>query len=390
MKAESTTQYRDDYLRSHLSPIEDVLEDARNGRMFILIDAEDRENEGDLVIPAQMATPEVVNFMAKYGRGLICLTLSAERTRELQIPFMSQNNESRNRTAFTVSIEAREGITTGISAHDRARTIAVAIDPTKGKDDIVSPGHVFPLVAKDGGVLVRTGHTEAAVDIARLAGLFPAGVICEVMNDDGTMARAPDLIKVAEQHNLKIATIADLIAYRIKHDKLVRVAYEGAFNTVYGSDFRVVVYEDLVQNVEHFAIVKGDIKPDEDTLVRVHAADVAKDLLGQVGPRNTFLADTIKLIDKEGKGVIVIIRDVGSKSSFTTAPVDKPPPTESNPMSYDEHEIRNYGVGAQILRDLGVSVMTLISNTKNNKLIGVDGWSLKIKGTRPIPLPDTE
>ena len=226
--------------KEYLSPIEEVIEDARNGKMFILVDAEDRENEGDLVIPAQMCTPEAVNFMAKYGRGLVCLTLTGDRAKQLNLQFMSLNNQSRNQTAFTVSIEAREGISTGISAHDRAHTVSVAIDPTKGANDIVSPGHVFPLVARDGGVLVRAGHTEAAVDIARLAGLYPAGVICEIMNDDGTMARLPDLVQFAQLHGLKIATIADLIAYRRRYDNFIHRAIETELESEYGGEFKMM------------------------------------------------------------------------------------------------------------------------------------------------------
>jgi 3,4-dihydroxy 2-butanone 4-phosphate synthase/GTP cyclohydrolase II len=243
--------------KEYLSSIEEVIEDARNGKMFILVDAEDRENEGDLVIPAQMCTPEAVNFMAKYGRGLVCLTLTGDRAKQLNLQFMSSNNQSRNQTAFTVSIEAREGISTGISAHDRAHTVSVAIDPTKGQNDIVSPGHVFPLVAKDGGVLVRAGHTEAAVDIARLAGLYPAGVICEIMNDDGTMARLPDLVQFAQLHGLKIATIADLIAYRRRYDHFIHRAIETELESKYGGEFKMMVYLNTVEYAEHIALVKG-------------------------------------------------------------------------------------------------------------------------------------
>ena len=269
--------------KEYLSSIEEVIEDARNGKMFILVDAEDRENEGDLVIPAQMCTPEAVNFMAKYGRGLVCLTLTGDRARQLNLQFMSSNNQSRNQTAFTVSIEAREGISTGISAHDRAHTVSVAIDPTKGQNDIVSPGHVFPLVAKDGGVLVRAGHTEAAVDIARLAGLYPAGVICEIMNDDGTMARLPDLVQFAQLHGLKIATIADLIAYRRRYDHFIHRAIETELESNYGGEFKMMVYLNTVEYAEHIALVKGDISTPEPVLVRMHATNVFDDILGASG-----------------------------------------------------------------------------------------------------------
>lgn len=370
-------------LRAFLSPIEDVLEDARNGRMFILMDAEDRENEGDLVIPAQMATPDAVNFMAKFGRGLICLSLSAKRCEELQLPLMSHTNESRHRTAFTVSIEAREGITTGISAHDRAHTIAVAIDPTKDKADIVSPGHVFPLVAKDGGVLVRTGHTEAAVDIARLAGLYPAGVICEIMNDDGTMARAPDLIKFAQHHGLKMATIEDLIAYRLSNDNLVVQRHAMPLATDIGSDFQLMIFEDTVSGVEHFAVTKGAFSPDDTVLVRMHAANVLKDALGFDGRRQDSIAQCMRLIQQHGKGAIVVLRDVSAKTGLasvqeTGKELDKSPDIAAG-------ELRDYGIGAQILRALGIRNMKLLSNTPNRKIVGLEGWGLKVNGYVKIP-----
>ena len=242
-----------------VSPIDEIIEEARNGRMFILVDDEDRENEGDLVIPAQMAGPEAINFMAKFGRGLICLAMTRERIEQLGLPMMARKNESRHETAFTVSIEAREGVTTGISASDRAHTVAVAIDPSKGPEDIATPGHVFPLMARDGGVLVRIGHTEAAVDIARLAGLYPAGVICEIMNDDGTMARRDDLIAFAQRHGLKIATIADLIAYRRRHDKIVERVLEQTFMSRHGGNFKLAIYRNVVSGAEHVALWKGNI-----------------------------------------------------------------------------------------------------------------------------------
>src|SRR5271170_4060801 len=265
--------------RDHLSSIEDLIEEARNGRMFILVDAEDRENEGDLVIPAQMCTPQAVNFMAKYGRGLICLALTSERASALQIPMMTQFNGTPNQTAFTVSIEAKEGISTGISAHDRAHTISVAIDPTKGPADIVMPGHVFPLVARHGGTLVRAGHTEAAVDIARLAGLNPAGVICEIMNDDGTMARLPDLVQFSQLHGLKIGTISDLIAYRRRYDHFVKRTIEAPFESHNGGSWKMFVYVNSLEYAEHIALVKGDITTPEPVLVRMHAVNVFSDIL---------------------------------------------------------------------------------------------------------------
>jgi 3,4-dihydroxy 2-butanone 4-phosphate synthase/GTP cyclohydrolase II len=364
--------------KEYLSPIEEVIEDARNGKMFILVDAEDRENEGDLVIPAQMCTPEAVNFMAKYGRGLICLSLTNDRAKQLNLQFMSSNNQSRNQTAFTVSIEAREGISTGISAHDRAHTVSVAIDPTKGQNDIVSPGHVFPLVAKDGGVLVRAGHTEAAVDIARLAGLYPAGVICEIMNDDGTMARLPDLVQFAQLHGLKIATIADLISYRRRYDHFIHRAIETELESKFGGDFKMMVYLNTVEYAEHIALVKGDISTPEPVLVRMHAMNVFDDILGASGGRSDLLKDAMDIISEEGRGVVVLIRD-------TTATVvsDLLLRKGENIEQRMPRRLREYGVGAQILLDLGVHDMILLSDT-DRSIVGLDGYGLKIVGQRPI------
>lgn len=364
--------------KEYLSPIEEVIEDARNGKMFILVDAEDRENEGDLVIPAQMCTPEAVNFMAKYGRGLICLSLTNDRAKQLNLQFMSSNNQSRNQTAFTVSIEAREGISTGISAHDRAHTVSVAIDPTKGQNDIVSPGHVFPLVAKDGGVLVRAGHTEAAVDIARLAGLYPSGVICEIMNDDGTMARLPDLVQFAQLHGLKIATIADLISYRRRYDHFIHRAIETELESKFGGEFKMMVYLNTVEYAEHIALVKGDISTPEPVLVRMHAMNVFDDILGGSGGRSDLLKDAMEIISEEGRGVIVLIRD-------TTATVvsDLLLRKGENIEQRMPRRLREYGVGAQILLDLGVHDMILLSDT-DRSIVGLDGYGLKIVGQRAI------
>ena len=364
--------------KEYLSPIEDVIEDARNGKMFILVDAEDRENEGDLVIPAQMCTPEAVNFMAKYGRGLICLTLTSDRAKQLNLQLMSSTNQSRHQTAFTVSIEAREGISTGISAHDRAHTVSVAIDPTKGATDIVSPGHVFPLVARDGGVLVRAGHTESAVDIARLAGLYPAGVICEIMNDDGTMARLPDLVQFAQLHGLKIATIADLIAYRRRYDNFIHRAIETEVETKAGGEFKLMVYLNTVEYAEHIALVKGDISTPEPVLVRMHAINVFDDILGATGPRSDLLDQSMRIINEEGRGIIVLIRD-------TTATVVSDMLLRKGEGG--EHgmprRLREYGVGAQILLDLGVHDMVLLSDT-DRSIVGIDGYGLRIVEQRPI------
>ena len=293
-----------------ISPIEDIIADARNGRPYILVDAEDRENEGDVIIPAQFATPDQINFMAKHARGLICLSITGERARQLRLPPMSSDNQSGHGTAFTVSIEAREGVTTGISAHDRAHTIAVAVDPTKGCDDIVTPGHVFPLVARDGGVLVRAGHTEAAVDISRMAGLNPAGVICEIMKDDGSMARLPDLVAFAQLHGLKIGTIADLIAHRRRTERQVERVLETPFDSAYGGKFRMVIYRNSLDQTEHAVLTKGRIDPDKPTLVRMHRVDLATDMLGAVEARRDYVPKALKaMADYDGAAVAVFIRD---------------------------------------------------------------------------------
>ena len=364
-----------------ISPIEEIIEDARNGRMFILVDDEDRENEGDLVIPAQMATPEAINFMAKYGRGLICLALTRQRGEQLALPLMPQQNSSRLQTAFTVSIEAREGVTTGISAPDRARTIAVAIDASKGPQDIVTPGHVFPLLARDGGVLVRTGHTEASVDIARLAGLNPSGVICEIMADDGTMARRPELIAFAQRHGVKIATIADLIAYRRRHDRIVERTLETPFHSRFGGDFKMHVYINKVSYAEHIALVKGDVTTPDPVLVRMHALNVLDDVLGNgKGSRGGLLQGAIEAIGREGRGVIVLIREPTptSLSDRVRGLLEK--------KAVGGPELRDYGVGAQILLDLGVRDMILLSNTQHT-IVGLDGYGLAVVGQRPIDKP---
>jgi len=364
-----------------VSPIEDVIDDARNGRMFILVDDEGRENEGDIVIPAQMATPAAINFMAKHGRGLVCLALTRQRVEQLGLPLMPQQNSSRLQTAFTVSIEAREGVTTGISAPDRARTIAVAIDASKGAQDIVTPGHIFPLMARDGGVLVRTGHTEAAVDLARLAGLNPSGVICEIMNDDGTMARRPELIAFAQRHGLKIATIADLIAYRRRNDRIVERKLETPFHSRFGGDFRMHIYANKVSNVEHIALIKGDISTPEPVLVRMHALNVLEDVLGHdKGNRGALLQGAMEAIGREGRGVVVLIREPVSNSWSDRVPV------LMDAKTIGGAELRNYGVGAQILLDLGVRDMILLSNTTRT-IVGLEGYGLAVVGQRPIARP---
>ncbi len=361
------------------SPIEDIIEDARNGRMFILVDDEDRENEGDFVIPGQMATPEAINFMAKFGRGLICLAMDGSRIEQLGLPLMARRNEGRFHTAFTVSIEAKEGVTTGISAPDRARTISVAIDPTKDGSDIVTPGHVFPLISQDGGVLARTGHTEASVDISRLAGLNPSGVICEIMNDDGTMARRDDLIAVAQQHGLKIGTIADLIAYRLQNDRLVKRIATRPFSSQFGGDFDMHTYRSESDGSEHLALVKGDVN-DGAMPVRVHALSVLDDVLGDAesGTAGLLQAALLKVDDME-RGIIVVIRE----------PLGMPPTSDElegvseNNSEPEETAIRNYGVGAQILLDLGVRDMILLRHS-NRPVPGLEGYGLKITGTEKL------
>ena len=363
-------------LSEFLSPIEEVVEDARNGRMFILVDAEERENEGDLVIPAQMATPDVINFMAKHGRGLVCLALTPVRAQQLRLELMSRSNRSRHSTAFTVSIEAREGVSTGISAHDRAHTISVAIDPTKDYRDVVTPGHVFPLLAKEGGVLIRAGHTEAAVDLARLAGLNPAGVICEIMNDDGTMARLPDLVGFAQAHGLKIATIADLIAYRLRYDHLVNKVAEKTVDSPFGGEFRAKVYATTVDPAEHIALVKGDVASGEPVLVRVHAMNTLDDLFASGGDRESPIHKAMEIIGREERGVIVLIRE--SRPNAISVRLKQ---AEGGP---GQQRLMEYGIGAQILLDLGVREMVLLSNSPARKIVGLEGYGLKVIGQRSL------
>lgn len=367
-----------------LSTIPEILEEMRNGRMVVLVDAEDRENEGDLIVPAQMATPDAVNFMAKHGRGLVCLALTQGRAHELSLDFMVRTNASRNRTAFTQSIEAREGITTGISAHDRARTIATAIDPTKGAGDIVSPGHVFPLIARDGGVLIRAGHTEASVDLARMAGLLPAAVICEIMNDDGTMARMPDLVPFAERHGLKIGTIEDLIAYRLENDRLVKQVAQTAIESAFGGAFDLRVYTTTVDPAEHLALVKGDLEKPGPVLVRVHAVNVPGDLLGIGDDQATgsAVARAMRAIDREGRGVLVLIRDPQprSVSDWIARRRDAEMPDKAS-RGRRQVEI---GVGSQILRDLGITDMVLLTNAPADVYVGLEAFGLRITATRRI------
>ncbi len=358
---------------SPISTIEDILEDARNGRPYILVDAEDRENEGDVVIPAQMATPDIINFMARFARGLICLSITGERAKTLRLPPMVHDNGARNGTAFTVAIEAKEGVSTGISPKDRAHTIAVAIDPTKDSNDIVSPGHVFPLVAREGGVLVRAGHTEAAVDISRMAGLYPAGVICEIINDDGTMARLPDLIVFAQTHGMKIGTIADLIAYRRRTERFVERVLERPFESEWGGQFRLMVYRNKLDQSEHLALVKHQPNPNKPTLVRMHQLDIASDVLTGIGGglRSHYVEKAMQtLAEHDGPAVMVLLRDTDPK-------------VLSNHFSDDVQAgvsprgLRDYGVGAQILLDLGVRDMIALSGTRP-KPAALEGYGLSI------------
>ena len=361
-----------------LSSIEEILEDVRNGKPVIIVDDEDRENEGDLVIAASMATAENINFMAREGRGLICLPMEEAIVDRLGLQLMGRGNNSRHRTAFTVSIEAREGVTTGISAADRAKTIRTAIDPDSGPNDIATPGHVFPLLAREGGVLVRAGHTEAAVDLSRMAGLTPAGVICEIMNDDGTMARLNDLVAFSQKHNLKIGTIADLIAYRRRTECLVKRIHEGTLESRFGGTFKLIVYANTLEYAEHIVLVKGDVTSAKDpVLVRMHAVDILGDILGKGS--ESILHTAMERIAEEECGVIVILREPNPKSLTERLAQQEKIQNEKA----KEDTLRDYGIGAQILRDLGVRNMILLSNSPKN-VIGLEGYDLHIHGQRAL------
>jgi 3,4-dihydroxy 2-butanone 4-phosphate synthase/GTP cyclohydrolase II len=374
MKSDLTTASLSGYLAS----ADELVEEARNGRPFILVDDEDRENEGDLVIPAQFATPAVINFMARHCRGLICLALTRPRVEQLGLPLMSQSNGTRHQTAFTVSIEARSGVTTGISAHDRAHTIAVAINPECGRDDIVTPGHIFPLLAREGGALVRAGHTEAAVDIARLAGLNPSGVICEIMNDDGTMARLPDLVAFAQHHALKLGSIADLIGYRRRTEQLVQRVEEGVLEHVIGGTWTVMVYANTVQYAEHLVLVKGDPAAPGPIPVRMHGVDLIDDFLGH--QTANALHTAMRMIAEEGRGVVVVLREMWpTKLSERVRRLGGARQRGTG--------LRDYGIGAQILLDLGVRDMVLLSNT-HRTIVGLEGYGLNIVAQRHIS-PDS-
>jgi 3,4-dihydroxy 2-butanone 4-phosphate synthase/GTP cyclohydrolase II len=363
-------------LSQYLTGAAELIEEARNGRMFILVDDEDRENEGDLVIPAQFATPDAINFMARHARGLICLALTRQRCEQLALPLMAAQNGTRHQTAFTVSIEAREGVTTGISAHDRAHTVAVAINPETTRDDITTPGHVFPLMARDGGTLIRAGHTEASVDLARKAGLYPAAVICEIMNDDGTMARLPELIAFAQRHNLKVGTIADLIGYRRITERLVSRVEEGGYQHPAGGDWRAMVYANTVEYQEHLALVKGDLSGPEPVLVRMHAVDLLDDMTGS--PHWIAMHNAMHMIANAGRGVVVLIREHRKTALAERVRLL----AGDSPRS--PRVLRDYGIGAQILLDLGVKNMILLTNSRRT-IVGLDGYGLNILEQRPIP-----
>ena len=362
---------------SGLSDIEDVIADAREGKLFILVDDEDRENEGDLCVIGEWADAEAINFMAKHGRGLICLALTSERTNALGLTLMERRNESRHQTAFTVSIEAREGVTTGISAADRALTVRTAINPQCTEKDITTPGHIFPLVARDGGTLVRAGHTEAVVDIARAAGVSdPSGVICEIMKDDGEMARLPDLLGFAAEHDLKIGSIADLIAWRRRNESLVQRSVESVMTSEIGGDWRIIIYVNTISHVEHIALIKGDISTDEPVMVRMHRLNLMIDALGDTAEKRSgdSLGIAMQAISDAGRGIVVVLREASSTSlsemisQRITAREDEPDKSL---------ELREYGVGAQILSDLGIRQMMLLSNSPAN-VISLEGYDLEI------------
>lgn len=357
-------------LRDAISPIEEIIEEARQGRMYILVDHEDRENEGDLVIPAGFANDKAINFMATYGRGLICLTLPAERIEELGLPMMAMHNSSRHETAFTVSIEAREGVTTGISAADRALTVATAINPQCTAADIATPGHVFPLRARRGGVLMRAGHTEAGCDVSRLAGHYPSSVICEIMKEDGTMARLPDLVEFAKKHDLKIGTISDLITYRSRNDNLVVETSRETVQSEFGGEWDMRIYTDQTHGVEHVVMVKGDISTDEPVLVRTHALHEASDMLGLGPKRADELRIAMDLVAKEGRGVVCLFR---SPHNSLYANEEPGPRT-----------IKQIGLGSQILSKMGLEKLILLTNSPSTKYVGLDAFGLEIVGTRPI------
>ena len=356
-------------IKINISPIEDIINEARNGKMYILVDDPERENEGDLIIPAQMATPDAINFMAKYGRGLICLSMTKQRIEELDLPLMNPNNQKNDLTAFTVSIEAKEGVSTGISAADRSHTISVAINHNRNKNDLVSPGHVFPLMAWDGGVLVRAGHTEAAVDISKLAGLNPSGVICEIMSDDGNMARLTEILDFAEYHDLKVGTVSDLIKYRLKYSKIIKQVSERPFETDKGNDFILKIFENILSKEKHYALVKNINSSDTSYPVRMHKLNIEKDILAEKSIFGDEINHSFDVIEKNGSGAIVLINNDIAPNILKAFDHRK---KQNNKL-----ELREYGVGAQILKEVGIKKIILLSNS-NKKIIALDGFDIKI------------
>ncbi|PVA11954.1 3,4-dihydroxy-2-butanone-4-phosphate synthase [Pelagivirga sediminicola] len=358
-------------LSGAIAPTEEIIAEARAGRIFILVDHEDRENEGDLVIAAEFATPEAINFMATHGRGLICLPMTAERVDRLGLPMMAVNNSSRHETPFTVSIEAREGVSTGISAADRALTVATAINEQNTMAALATPGHIFPLRARTGGVLVRAGHTEAAVDIARLAGLNPAGVICEIMNEDGTMARLPDMVPFAQKHGLKIGTISDLIAYRHKHDNLVREVRREAVTAHIGGDWDMRIFADQISGTEHVVLTKGDIYDGAPVLARAHALNALEDVLGIGGAPAGKLRSAMQIIADEGRGAIFLFR--------------QPRPELAEELDEDgPRTIKHTGLGAQIMSTMGLHELILLTDNPDTRYLGLDAYGISITGTHPL------
>ena len=352
-----------------ISSIEEIIDDARNGKMYILVDDPNRENEGDLIIPAQMATPDAINFMAKYGRGLICLSMTKQRIEELDLPLMNPDNQKNDLTAFTISIEAKEGVTTGISAADRSHTISVAINHNRNKKDLLSPGHVFPLMAWDGGVLVRAGHTEAAVDISKLAGLNPSGVICEIMSDDGSMSRLPEILEFASNHNLKVGTVSDLIEYRLKYNKIIKQISERPFESNKGKNFTLKVFENTLSNEKHYALVKN-IESSEDLYpVRMHKLNIEKDIFVEKNNFGDEINNSFDVIEKNGSGAIVIINNDIAPNILKAF--------DQRQKQNNKLELREYGVGAQILKDIGIEKIILLTNS-NKKIIALDGFGIKI------------
>jgi 3,4-dihydroxy 2-butanone 4-phosphate synthase/GTP cyclohydrolase II len=379
----------------HLT-IKQAIEDIKNGKMVILVDDEDRENEGDLTMAAEAVTPEVINFMATYGRGLICLSMTGEMIDKLGLPMMVDDNTSQFETGFTISIEAKQGVTTGISAADRSRTILTAVADDAKPSDLATPGHIFPLRAREGGVMVRIGQTEGSVDLARLAGLKPAGVICEIMDDDGTMARMPSLEKFSEKHNIGICTIADLVEYRLKTESFVKKAAQTEFPTKFGGDFKIIAYENDIDNLTHIALVKGEIDPEKEILVRVHSECMTGDIFGSLRcDCAEQLHNAMDIINKEGSGVILYLRQEGRGIGL----VNKLKAYEYQRQGYDtveanrklgfKDDMRDYGVGAQILVDLGIKKMRLLTNNPK-KMVGLEGYGLSVTELVPIETEPNE